>query len=367
MKYVKEFRNADLMQGLRSALDREIREPFTVMEVCGGQTHSIMRYGIDRLLPEGLTLVHGPGCPVCVTPEDTMDQAVMIAHEPRVIFCSYGDMLRVPGRHGSLLQAKAAGADVRLIHTPMELISLAQKNPEKELVFFAIGFETTAPAHAMVLKRARQNKVHNLSFLMAHVLVPPVLRFILSQRDCRIDGFLAAGHVCAVTGYSQYHQLAQDHAVPIVVTGFEPLDIMSGLLQCLTLHRNHQARVVNQYSRVVSEEGNRLAQALMDEVFVIADVPWRGLGVIPGSGLRLSPAYRCFDALARFNIKSVQEPAHDLCEAGKVLLGQIKPPDCPHFGKLCQPAHPLGAPMVSSEGACAAYYMMRSQEGEGRR
>lgn len=364
MKYVTEFRNAEIMQPLLMALEKEIHRPLTIMEVCGGQTHSIMRYGIDRLLPDAISLVHGPGCPVCVTPEETVDHAVAISKLPGVIFCSYGDMLRVPGHHGSLLQAKAEGADVRVLYTPTDLLDLSQNNPSKNVVFFAIGFETTAPAHAMVLRKAKQNSIENLSFLIAHVLVPPVMRHILSQRDCSIDAFLAAGHVCTVTGYAQYHQLVRDYGVPIVVTGFEPLDIMLGLLQCATLHRKGQALVVNQYSRAVREEGNPYAQAALDEVFVVEDVPWRGLGLIPASGLRLAEAYRHFDATERFHMRGNQGADEELCQAGRILLGQIKPPDCPHFGRLCQPAHPLGAPMVSSEGACAAYHMMRQHQGE---
>jgi hydrogenase expression/formation protein HypD len=359
MKPVTEFRNAKHMRGLLNRLEKEIHEPLTIMEVCGGQAHSIMRYGIDRLLPEGMTLVHGPGCPVCVTPEEIIDHALAIARQPDVIFCSYGDMLRVPGRQGNLLQAKAEGADVRVLYTPLDLLALAESNPAKKLVFLAIGFETTAPAHAMVLAKARQKNIRNLYFLVAHRLVPPVMRHILAQRECGINGFLAAGHVCAVTGYTQYHQLARDYHVPIAVTGFEPLDILLGLLACATLHRKREAAVINPYSRAVRELGNSHAQAAMDEVFVTADVSWRGLGMIPGSGLRLAEAYRDFDASERFDWAGEARADEEPCQAGKILLGLIKPPDCPHFGKLCQPTHPLGAPMVSSEGACAAYHMMR--------
>jgi hydrogenase expression/formation protein HypD len=365
MKYVTEFRSAEPMRGILSKLEKEIRQPLTIMEVCGGQTHSILRYGIDRLLPEALNLVHGPGCPVCITPEETVDHALAIARQTDVIFCSYGDMLRVPGRQGSLLQAKAEGADVRVLYTPLDLLALATSNPSKELVFLAIGFETTAPAHASVLIKARQKNIRNLYVLMAHRLVPPVMRFILAQRECCIDGFLAAGHVCTVTGYTQYHQLARDYHVPIAVTGFEPLDILLGLLACTTLHGKRQASVINQYSRAVREEGNSHAQALMDEVFVVKDVPWRGLGVIPGSGLGLAEAYRDFDAAERFDLSGDPRVDEEPCQAGKILLGLIKPTDCPHFGKRCQPAHPLGAPMVSSEGACAAYHMMRQPSAEG--
>jgi hydrogenase expression/formation protein HypD len=365
MKYVAEFRSAEHMRGLLNAIEKEIHAPLTIMEVCGGQTHSIMRYGIDRLLPESVTLIHGPGCPVCVTPEETIDHALAIAKEPDVIFCSYGDMLRVPGRRGSLLQAKAEGADIRVLYTPLDLLDLAASHPSKKLVFLAIGFETTAPAHAAVLIKARQRGIRNLFFLMAHMLVPPVMRHILAQRDCGIDGFLAAGHVCAVTGYSQYHQLARDYHVPIAVTGFEPLDILLGLLACTSLHSRGRASVINPYSRVVREAGNPHAQALMNEVFAVQDVPWRGLGVISGSGLRLASAYHDFDAGKHFGLIEQASHAEELCQAGKVLLGQIKPPDCPHFGRLCQPVHPLGAPMVSSEGACAAYHMMRPPSEEG--
>jgi hydrogenase expression/formation protein HypD len=274
-------------------------------------------------------------------------------------------MLRVPGRQGSLLQAKAEGADVRVLYTPLDLLALAESNPAKKIVFLAIGFETTAPAHAMVLIKARQKGIRNLYVLLAHMLVPPVMRFILAQRECCIDGFLAAGHVCAVTGYTQYHQLARDYHVPIAVTGFEPLDILLGLLACATHHGKREATVINQYRRAVREEGNAYAQALMDAVFVVSDVPWRGLGVIPGSGLRLAEAYRDFDATERFDLTGAPRADEQTCQAGKILLGLIKPTDCPHFGKLCRPAHPLGAPMVSSEGACAAYHMMRQPSAEG--
>jgi hydrogenase expression/formation protein HypD len=365
MKYVTEFRSAEPMRGILNLLEKEIRQPLTIMEVCGGQTHSILRYGIDRLLPEAVTLIHGPGCPVCVTPEETVDHALAIAMQPDVIFCSYGDMLRVPGRQGSLLQAKAEGADVRVLYTPLDLLALAESNPAKRIVFLAIGFETTAPAHAMVLIKARQKGIRNLYVLLAHMLVPPVMRFILAQRDCCIDGFLAAGHVCAVTGYTQYHQLVRDYHVPIAVTGFEPLDILLGLLACATHHGQKKASVINQYRRAVREEGNAYAQALMDAVFVVSDVPWRGLGVIPASGLRLAEAYRDFDATERFDLTAGPRTDEEPCQAGKILLGLIKPTDCPHFGKLCRPAHPLGAPMVSSEGACAAYHMMRQPSAEG--
>lgn len=365
MKYVTEFRSAKYMRGLLRLIEKEVREPLTIMEVCGGQTHSIMRYGIDRLLPEAMTLVHGPGCPVCVTPEETVDQALLLAKQSDVILCSYGDMLRVPGHSGSLLQAKAAGADVRVLYTPHDLLALAAAHPSRKLVFLAIGFETTAPAHAMILKMARQNNVQNLFFLVAHRLVPPVMRFILAQPECGIDGFLAAGHVCAVTGYTQYHQLARDYHVPIAVTGFEPLDILLGLLACATLHGKRQGSVINQYSRAVREVGNAHAQAVMDEVFVRADVPWRGLGVIPDSGLRLAAAYREFDAMECFDLSGEVRTDEEECQAGRVLLGLIKPPECPHFGKRCQPAHPLGAPMVSNEGACAAYHGLRQPSAEG--
>lgn len=365
MKYVTEFRSAEHMHGVLGLLKKEIRQPLTIMEVCGGQTHSIMRYGIHRLLPEALTLVHGPGCPVCVTPEETVDHALAIAKEPDVIFCSYGDMLRVPGREGSLLQAKAAGADVRVLYTPRELLALAEAHPSRRVVFFAIGFETTAPAHALVLSQAREKRIRNLFFLMAHRLVPPVMRFILAQRECGIDGFLAAGHVCTVTGYTEYHQLARDYRVPIAVTGFEPLDILLGLMACVSLHGKSQASVINQYSRAVLETGNTHAQALMNEVFVVDDVSWRGLGLIPGSGLGLAEAYRDFDARVRFDRPDRPAAVEEQCQAGKVLLGLIKPTDCPHFGKRCQPAHPLGAPMVSSEGACAAYHRVHKPSVEG--
>jgi hydrogenase expression/formation protein HypD len=330
------------------------------MEVCGGQTHAILKYGIDERLPAGITLLHGPGCPVCVTPLEKIDRALALASRRDVIFCSFGDMLRVPGTGRDLLSVKAAGGDVRIVYSPLDALRIATENPARQVVFFAVGFETTAPGNAMAVFQAKREGIGNFSVLVSHVLVPPALEAILGSPDCRVQGVLAAGHVCAVMGYTEYIPIAARYRVPIVVTGFEPLDILQGVHLCLRQLEEGRAEVENQYSRVVTEQGNRPAQALVAEVFEVVSRAWRGIGEIPRSGLGLTEAFAAFDAEQRFDLSEVgprPEPAD--CIAGLVLHGLRKPPECEAFGGRCTPEHPLGATMVSPEGACAAYYRHR--------
>ena len=329
------------------------------MEVCGGQTHAIVKFGIDELLPKQITLIHGPGCPVCVTPLEMIDKALEIAARPDVIFTSFGDMLRVPGSTTDLLSVKAKGGDVRIVYSPLDAVKLAEQNPAKEVVFFGVGFETTAPATAMAVYQAAQKGLKNFSMLISHVLVPPAMEALLSSPNCRVQGFLAAGHVCTVMGYEEYLPLAAKYRVPIVVTGFEPLDILQGVLMVVQQLESGRAEVENQYTRAVRREGNQPAQELIRKVFKVVPRKWRGVGEIPQSGLGLSDAYAAFDAEKKFGVADhhVEEPAE--CLSGLVLQGQIKPHECPAFGTQCTPEHPLGATMVSSEGACAAYYRYR--------
>jgi len=326
------------------------------MEVCGGQTHSIMKNGIDQMLPRGIEMVHGPGCPVCVTPLELIDKALAIAARPEVIFCSFGDMLRVPGSRGDLFQVKGRGGDVRIVYSPLDAVDLAAKNPEKQVVFFGVGFETTAPANAMAVVAAKRRGLKNLSLLVSHVLVPPAIEALLSTPGNKIDGFLAAGHVCSVMGYWEYPALAEKFHVPIVVTGFEPLDLLEGIRRAVVQLERGEARAENAYERIVTFEGNKGAQKLLGEVFEVTDRAWRGIGVIPKSGWRLSEAYREFDAEIRFDTSGIRTVESALCHAGEVLRGAMKPNQCPAFGKECTPRRPLGATMVSSEGACAAYF-----------
>jgi hydrogenase expression/formation protein HypD len=330
--------------------------PWKIMEVCGGQTHSIIKNGIDQMLPEGIEMVHGPGCPVCVTPLSLIDKALAIASKPGVIFCSFGDMLRVPGTEGDLFQVKGRGGDVRVVYSPLDAVDLAVKNPGKQVVFFGVGFETTAPANAMSVHLAKRKGLKNFSLLVSHVLVPPAIEAILSAPGHQIDGFLAAGHVCSVMGYWEYPPLADKFHVPIVVTGFEPLDLLDGIRRAVIQLERGEARVENAYERIVSYAGNLEAQQLLARVFEVTDRAWRGIGVIPQSGWRLNADYREFDAEERFAITGIRTEESPLCKAGDVLRGAIKPAECPAFGKQCTPRHPLGATMVSSEGACAAYY-----------
>ena len=334
--------------------------PWKIMEVCGGQTHSIIKNGIDQMLPNGprasVEMIHGPGCPVCVTPLELIDKALAIAAQPGVIFCSFGDMLRVPGTEGDLFQVKGRGGDVRVVYSPLDAVELAVKNPEKQVVFFGVGFETTAPANAMSVHLAKRRGLKNFSVLVSHVLVPPAIEAIMSSPGNRVQAFLAAGHVCSVMGYWEYPPLAEKFGIPIVVTGFEPLDLLDGIRRAVLQLERGEARVENAYERVVTYAGNLEAQRLLARVFEVTDRAWRGIGVIPQSGWRLNADYREFDAEERFHITGIHTAESPLCHSGDVLRGAIKPAECPAFGKECTPRHPLGATMVSSEGACAAYY-----------
>ena len=359
MKFLDEFRDPDLVRRLTLELKRTATRPWTLMEVCGGQTHSIVKHGLDRLLPQGVTLVHGPGCPVCVTPGRLIDQAIALAETPKVILTSFGDMLRVPGSERTLWSVKSTGGDVRVVYSPSDALALARTVPDREVVFFAVGFETTAPAVAQAVLEAAQEKIKNFSVLAAHVLVPPALVALLQSPDNRVQGFLAAGHVCAVMGYEEYEPLAAKYRVPIVVTGFEPTDILEGVLMAVRQLEEGRHEVENQYTRSVRRAGNRAAQSLVTQVFKKADRAWRGLGEIPASGLELSPAFASFDAAKKFCLKETAAHESPLCESGAVLRGVLRPSDCKAFGKPCTPENPLGAPMVSSEGACAAYYRYR--------
>ena len=359
MKFLDEYRDAEAARQYAREIARITTRPWSIMEVCGGQTHSILKFGLDQLLPDCVTLIHGPGCPVCVTPLELIDQALEIAARPGTIFCSFGDMLRVPGSKADLLSVKAAGGDVRIVYSPLDAVKIAAENPDRDVVFFGVGFETTAPATAMAVYRAAQKGLKNFFLLVSHVLVPPAMEAILSSSNCRVQGFLAAGHVCAVMGCTEYEPIVAKYRVPIVVTGFEPLDILQGVLMCISQLEQGRAEVENQYARAVREKGNQPAQELIRKVFTVVPRKWRGVGEIPKSGFGLSEAYSAFDAARKFGVANriVQEPAE--CLSGLVLQGQIKPPECPAFGKRCTPEHPLGATMVSSEGACAAYYRYR--------
>lgn len=359
MRFVDEYRDGDAVRRIAAAITSTQTRPWTLMEVCGGQTHSILKFGLDQLLPASLTLVHGPGCPVCVTPLEMIDQAIEIAARPEVIFTSFGDMLRVPGSSKSLLRVKSEGGDVRIVYSPLDAVRLAEDNPTRQVVFFAVGFETTAPGNAMAVWRARERSLSNFSVVCSHVLVPPALDAILGARHCRIQGILAAGHVCAVEGFLDYLPLAAKHGVPIVVTGFEPLDLMTGILACVRSLEAGTAAVENAYRRSVNREGNTRARTLMRRVFETCDRAWRGIGVIPGSGLRLRDEFASFDAARRFECAPVRAAESGACIAGEILLGHKRPPQCAAFGIECTPDHPLGAPMVSAEGACAAYEAYR--------
>jgi len=333
------------------------------MEICGGQTHSIVKYGVDELLPKEITLVHGPGCPVCVTPLEKIDKALRIAARPDVIFCSFGDMLRVPGSDGDLFSVKARGGDVRILYAPTDALQIAKENPDKEVVFFAVGFETTAPAHAMAVYKAKQEGIRNFSVLVSHVLVPPAMEAILGSPECKVQGFLAAGHVCTVMGYTEYEPIAKKYKVPIVVTGFEPVDLLQGVLMCVTQLEQGRAEVENQYKRSVRRDGNMEAQKLVREVFAVSKRKWRGIGEIPDSGLGVAEKYSEYDAELKFGLADYDAPESPDCISGLVMRGRAKPSECPAFGKKCTPEKPLGAPMVSSEGACAAYFRYRGVKG----
>lgn len=356
MKYLDEFRDPELARRLFDQIRRITTRRWAIMEVCGGQTHSIIRNGIDQLLPPEIELIHGPGCPVCVTPLEIIDKALAIAAQPGVIFCSFGDMLRVPGSRKDLFRIKSEGGDVRIVYSPLDAVKLAQQNPDRQVVFFAIGFETTAPANAMAVYQAARLGLKNFSMLVSHVLVPPAISAIMESPANRVQGFLAAGHVCSVMGTEEYRPLVEKYSVPIVVTGFEPLDVLEGIRRVILQLEQGRAELDNAYERAVRPEGNVAAKQMLADVFTVTDRAWRGIGVIPRSGWRLSERYAEFDAERRFDVSDIQTAESTLCRSGEVLQGLLKPNQCPAFGKECTPRTPLGATMVSSEGACAAYY-----------
>ncbi len=361
MKYLSEYRDSALVLATIKKISEITTRPWTLMEICGGQTHSIIKNGLDQLLPDTIEMVHGPGCPVCVTPLELIDKALAIASSPRVIFTSYGDMLRVPGSQADLFSVRAEGGDVRVVYSPLDALKIAQENPDQEVVFFAIGFETTAPANVMSILQAEQLGIENFSILVSHVRVPPAIEAILSSPHNRVQGFLAAGHVCAVMGYWEYLPLAEKYKLPITITGFEPLDIVQGILMTVESLEEGSNQVKNAYIRAVTEEGNHKAQDAINQVFQTCDRKWRGIGLIPGSGWSLRPAYRKYDAESRFNVETITAEESPLCISGLVLQGEKKPDQCQAFGTLCTPEKPLGATMVSDEGACAAYYRYRTQ------
>lgn len=356
MKYLSEYRDPELVQQYLEQIRQVTTKPWTLMEICGGQTHSLVKNGILDMLPDKITMVHGPGCPVCVTSVSVIDEAVWLAKQPNVILCSFGDMLRVPGSRESLLEVKAAGGDVRILYSPLEAVQLAQQNPEKEIVFFAVGFETTAPANALSVVHAHKLGVKNYSILASHVLVPPAMEAILSDEENKIDGFLAAGHVCTIMGMEEYYPIAEKYKTPIVVTGFEPVDLLQGILMTVQQLEKGEYKVENQYTRYVQREGNRQAKETMEAVFTTSDRMWRGIGTIPQSGFEVNEKYKQHNARVKFFIDIPLAQENPSCISGDIMKGLKKPFQCPNFGTLCKPEHPLGAPMVSSEGACAAYY-----------
>lgn len=362
MKFIEEYRDAESARKYSGEIHRITTKPWMIMEVCGGQTHAIMKFGIDELLPENIRLLHGPGCPVCVTPLELIDKAIEIASRPEVIFCSFGDMLRVPGSHKDLLSIKAEGGDVRIVYSPLDALNIARENPGRQVVFFAIGFETTAPGNAMAVVQAHSQGVGNFSILVSHVLIPPAIELLLSSEDIRIQAFLAPGHVCAIMGFCEYENIARKYHVPIIVTGFEPLDILQGVLMCLRQLEEGRAEVENQYTRIVRREGNVEAQKIIREVFRVIPRKWRGIGEIPKSGLALNEIFSSYDAELRFGVAEITADESPECISGLILQGLKEPDECPAFGGKCSPEHPLGATMVSSEGACAAYYRYRRMQ-----
>jgi len=362
MKYLSEYRDEEAATRVIREIGHTVTQPWTIMEVCGGQTHSLVKNGILDLLPDKITMVHGPGCPVCVTPLNLIDKAIHLAETHGVILCTFGDMMRVPGSERNLQEAKARGADVRFLYSPLEAVQVAQKNPDKEVVFFAIGFETTAPANALSVVHAAKLGLTNYTILTSHVLVPPAIEAIMADEDTHIQGFLAAGHVCTIMGYHEYFPLARKYAIPLVVTGFEPLDLLHGILLTVQQLETGEARVENAYTRMVTEEGNKRAQEIIFDVFEVKDRMWRGIGTIPQSGYEVKEKYAAFDAKRKFTMPPKDAPENSVCIAGDIMKGIKKPKDCPAFGKTCTPLHPLGAPMVSSEGACAAYYHYSAAE-----
>lgn len=366
MKYLTEFRDPVLAAQYLQEIKKTVSRPWTIMEICGGQTHSLVKYGILQMLPKEITMVHGPGCPVCVTPTQLIDRAIYLAKEKNVILCSFGDMLRVPGSEKSLLQAKAEGADVRVLYSPLEAVKLAQENPNREVVFFAVGFETTAPANALSVIQAHQLKLKNYSIIASHVLVPPAMEALLSDPETVVQAFLAAGHVCTIMGNSEYYPIVEKYKVPIVVTGFEPIDLLQGILMAVRQLEKGEYKMENQYARVVREDGNLSAQEAITEVFEISNRMWRGMDTIPHSGLEVKEKYADYDATKKFDVPLNETKENESCIAGAIMKGLKKPLDCPNFGTDCKPSHPLGAPMVSSEGSCATYYHFYSttQEAE---
>ncbi len=364
MKFLSEYRDPKAAEQLAAAIRKKVTRPWTIMEICGGQTHTIVKSGLEDLLPKEITLVHGPGCPVCVTPIELIDKAVAIAKRPDAIFCSFGDMLRVPGSSKSLFDAKAEGADVRIVYSPLDALKLAKANPQKQVVFFAVGFETTAPANAMSVWQADHDGIENFSILVSHVLVPPAMEALLSSEQCVVQGFLAAGHVCTIMGYDEYFPIAEKYKVPIVVTGFEPLDLLEGIHMTVSQLEEGRHGVENQYTRAVRREGNRPAQKTISEVFEISQRQWRGLGEIPASGLQLRGRFQKHDANRRFPFTGEAAKESTECISGLILQGLKKPRECPAFAVKCTPENPLGAPMVSSEGACAAYYQYGRRENQ---
>jgi hydrogenase expression/formation protein HypD len=362
MKYLDEFSDPALAHNLVEQIKAATSQRWSIMEVCGGQTHSIIRHGIDQLLPDTIEMIHGPGCPVCVTPLEIIDKALEIASRPDVIFCSFGDMLRVPGSEKDLFQVKSQGGDVRVVYSPLDALRVAKENPDKQVVFFGIGFETTAPANAMTVYQAKRLGIENFSLLVSHVLVPPAISAIMESPTCRVQAFLAAGHVCTVMGTEEYPSLCDKYDIPIVVTGFEPLDILEGIRRTVLQLESGRHELENAYPRAVQVEGNSAAKTMLLDVFEVTDRAWRGIGMIPSSGWRLSHAYRDYDAEHRFSVTDIHTEESSVCRSGEVLQGLIKPHECEAFGTLCTPRNPLGATMVSSEGACAAYYLYRRLE-----
>jgi len=361
MKYLNEYRDRKSIETLSERIKRVTTQPWTIMEVCGGQTHSIVKFGLEKFLPKEIELVHGPGCPVCVTPLELIDLAIEIASRSNVIFCSFGDMLRVPGSTKDLLRVKSEGGDIRIVYSPLDAVRIASQNPQKDIVFLAVGFETTAPANAMAVFQAREKGINNFSILVSHFLVPPAIEAICSSSKSRVKGFLAAGHVCTVMGYHQYIPLSEKYRIPIVVTGFEPLDILEGIFLCISQLENGEFKVENQYTRSVSLQGNQTAKTMIERVFEIREQTWRGMGSISHSGLKLAVEFEQFDAEKKFQLKRIPVSLDKGCISGLIMQGLKKPNECPHFAKTCRPEYPLGAPMVSSEGPCAAYYRYKAR------
>jgi len=356
MKYLSEYRDPELVQQYLEQIHQVTTRPWKIMEICGGQTHSLVKNGILDMLPDKITMVHGPGCPVCVTPVSIIDEAIWLSKQPNVIICSFGDMLRVPGSHKSLLEAKAEGADVRILYSPLEAVQLAKQNPDKEVVFFAVGFETTAPANALSIVHADKSGVTNYSILASHVLVPPAMEAILGDPENQIDAFLAAGHVCTIMGTEEYYPIVEKYKTPVVITGFEPVDLLQGILMAVQQLENGEYKLENQYTRYVQREGNRMAIQTMEQVFEVSDRMWRGIGTIPQSGYEVNDRYKQYNSRVKFRIDIPTALENPSCISGDIMKGLKKPFQCPNFGSHCKPEHPLGAPKVSSEGACAAYY-----------